>query len=84
MYSCDAKLNFQQPLQFSVSHDPSDIIWICWFGVQLLIIYNWIILILVLQENNNNKTVRLFMFAYIIFIYQIYFFLKLYTEEKMV
>ncbi len=33
--SCDAKLNFQQPLlQSSVSHDPSEIILICWFGSQ--------------------------------------------------
>ncbi len=30
-----AKLNIQQPLlQSSVSHDPSEIILICWFGVQ--------------------------------------------------
>ncbi len=38
-----AKLNFQQPLpQFSVSHDPTEIILICWFGAQemFLIIIN--------------------------------------------
>ncbi len=30
-----AKLNFQQPLlHISVSHDPSEIILICWFGAQ--------------------------------------------------
>ncbi len=30
-----AKLNFQQPLiESSVSHDPSEIIEICWFGAQ--------------------------------------------------
>ncbi len=30
-----AKLNIQQLLlQFSVSHDPSEIILICWFGAQ--------------------------------------------------
>ncbi len=30
-----AKLNFQQSLpQSSVSHDPSEIILICWFGAQ--------------------------------------------------
>ncbi len=33
MYSCDAKQNFQQQLhQYSVSHDPSEIILICRFG----------------------------------------------------
>ncbi len=30
MYSCDAKLNFQS----SVSHNPSEIILICWFAAQ--------------------------------------------------
>ncbi len=35
IYSCDAKLNFQQPLlQTSVSHDRSEIILICRFGTQ--------------------------------------------------
>ncbi len=33
IYSCDAKLNFHQPLlQASVSHDPSEIILICTFA----------------------------------------------------
>ncbi len=36
-----AKLNFQQSLlQSSVSHDPSEIILICWFDAQLYIISN--------------------------------------------
>ncbi len=35
MYSCDAKLNFQQPLlQSSVYLGPSEIILICWFAAQ--------------------------------------------------
>ncbi len=34
IYSYDAKLKFQQPLlQSSASHDPSEIILTCWFGV---------------------------------------------------
>ncbi len=44
MYSCDAKLNFQQPLLLSsVSHDHSEIILICWIGAQetlIIIIMN--------------------------------------------
>ncbi len=38
-----AELNFQLPLlQSSVSHDPSEIIFICWFGAQE--IYNLLLL----------------------------------------
>ncbi len=37
IYSCDAKLNvLASLLQSSVSHDPSEIIQICWFATQLL------------------------------------------------
>jgi len=37
-----AKLNFQQSLlQSSVSHDPSEIILICWFGAQETFIIIW-------------------------------------------
>ncbi len=33
------QLNFQQPLLWSlVSHDPSEIILVCWFGAQLLLV----------------------------------------------
>ncbi len=44
-YYIDAKLHFQQPsFQSSVSHDPSEIILICWFAAQetfLIIIQYW-------------------------------------------
>jgi len=34
MYSCDGKAEFSvSSLQSSVSHDPSETILICWFGV---------------------------------------------------
>ncbi len=37
IYSCDAKLNFQQPLdQSPASHDPSEIILICWSNTRRL------------------------------------------------
>ncbi len=40
IYSCEAKLNFQQPLlQSSVSNDPSEIILMCWFGNQKAYIF---------------------------------------------
>ncbi len=34
------KLNFQQPLQYLVSHDPAEIIIICWFGAQKTFLIN--------------------------------------------
>ncbi len=41
-------LNFQQPLlQSSVSHDPSEIIVICWFKNKILII-----IIIIIFENS--------------------------------
>jgi len=35
IYSCDGKAEFSASLlQYSVSHDPSEIILLCWFGAQ--------------------------------------------------
>ncbi len=40
IYSCDKKAEFSASLlQFSVSHDPSEIILICWFAVQETFIF---------------------------------------------
>jgi len=33
-YSCDVKAEFPSLLQSSVSHDPSEIILLCWFAAQ--------------------------------------------------
>jgi len=38
MYSCIGKAEFSASLLQSVSHDPSEIILICWFETFLLII----------------------------------------------
>ncbi len=40
MYSCDGKSDFFLAPITSVSHDPSEIILICWFGAQDTFIVN--------------------------------------------
>ncbi len=49
-----AKLNFQQPLLQSLSHDPSEIILISWFGAQeaFLLIVIIIIIIIISVESS--------------------------------
>ncbi len=62
--SVNAKLNFQQPiLQSSVSHDPPEIILICWFGAQetYLILIN---IENVYVINSERYLINIFIFLY--------------------
>ncbi len=47
-----AKLNFQQPLLQSLSHDPSEIILISWFGAQEAFLLIVIIIIIINVESS--------------------------------
>ncbi len=58
------KLNFQQPLlQSSVSHDPSEIILICWFGAQ----ETFLLIIIIIIINVENSCCLIFFVETMIF-----------------
>ncbi len=66
IYSCDAKLNYLQSLlQFSVSHDPLDIIFVCWFAAQesfiiihvenvIVSIHNQVVLVIIFLKTDTD------------------------------
>ncbi len=61
IYSCHAKPNFQHHYeQSSVSHDPAEIILICWFGAQKYVLLLSVLKTIVLFNIEFEESIIIF------------------------